>query len=167
MLVSSGPLPADSDRYAFEVKWDGYRALIDASSDGVIVVSRNGLVFTSRYPELQGLAEAVSQPVLLDGESVDRGAAGITPCKGELGIPTTRSDDPEVPCDERSALLRTAAHGTDTYRRGPVRRNLRKPVHRDILVRMPTRCSNDEHPVRNIGLRPLTHVIYALRPLPD
>jgi hypothetical protein len=30
MLVSCGALPADSDRYAYEVKWDGYRALIEA-----------------------------------------------------------------------------------------------------------------------------------------
>jgi bifunctional non-homologous end joining protein LigD len=88
MLVSSGPLPADSDRYAFEVKWDGYRALIDASSDGVIVMSRNGLVFTSRYPELQGLAEAVSQPVLLDGETValDRDGSPTSPrCGSQPG----------------------------------------------------------------------------------
>ncbi len=28
MLVASGPLRPDDDRYAFEVKWDDFRALI-------------------------------------------------------------------------------------------------------------------------------------------
>ena len=69
MLVSSGPLP-DNDRYAFEVKWDGYRALIDAGPEGVTVWSRNGHVLTSRYPELQGLTRALTCSVLLDGEIV-------------------------------------------------------------------------------------------------
>lgn len=27
MLLTSGPLRPDSDKYAFEVKWDGFRAL--------------------------------------------------------------------------------------------------------------------------------------------
>jgi bifunctional non-homologous end joining protein LigD len=70
MLVSSGSLPADSDRYAFEVKWDGYRALIDAGPESVTVWSRNGNLLTSRYPEIQGLAGALSCRVMLDGEIV-------------------------------------------------------------------------------------------------
>jgi len=70
MLVSSAPLRPDSDKYAFEVKWDGFRALIDASPNGVAVWSRNGYDVTSRYPELQQLANAVSMRVVLDGEIV-------------------------------------------------------------------------------------------------
>jgi bifunctional non-homologous end joining protein LigD len=70
MLVGSGPLPADCDRFAFEVKWDGYRALIDAGPQGVTVSSRNGHDFTSRYPELTAVGEALSHAVLLDGEIV-------------------------------------------------------------------------------------------------
>jgi bifunctional non-homologous end joining protein LigD len=76
MLVSSGPLPADSRRYAFEVKWDGYRALIDASPGGVTMWSRNGHVLTGRYPELQGLGRALSCGVVLDGEIVAVGEDG-------------------------------------------------------------------------------------------
>jgi bifunctional non-homologous end joining protein LigD len=77
MLVSPGPLRPDSDRYAFEVKWDGYRALVKASPHGVTITSRNGYDMTDQYPELQGLRDAVSTPVLLDGEIVALDANGM------------------------------------------------------------------------------------------
>lgn len=41
MLVSPGPLRPDSDRDAFEVKWDGFRALAQASPKAVEITSRN------------------------------------------------------------------------------------------------------------------------------
>jgi ATP-dependent DNA ligase len=44
MLASTGTLPADSDKFAVEVKWDGYRALVDVTRAGVTVFSRNGYV---------------------------------------------------------------------------------------------------------------------------
>jgi bifunctional non-homologous end joining protein LigD len=55
MLVASGSLRPDSDRYAFEVKWDGFRAMVQASPRGLKVISRNGFDITARYPELHGL----------------------------------------------------------------------------------------------------------------
>lgn len=70
MLVTPGPLRPDSEKYAFEVKWDGFRTLIEASPDRVTVWSRNGYDMTARYPELFGLAEAMTERVLLDGEIV-------------------------------------------------------------------------------------------------
>ncbi len=70
MLVAAGPLRGDDERYAFEVKWDGFRALVEASPNGVTVWSRNGHDMTSRYPELQGLAGSVRERVILDGELV-------------------------------------------------------------------------------------------------
>ena len=70
MLAASGPLPEDSAKWAYEVKWDGFRALLQASPAGVTITSRNGYDMTSRYPELEGLRHAVSAPVLLDGEIV-------------------------------------------------------------------------------------------------
>ena len=50
MLASSGAAPLHSKKYAFEVKWDGYRALVRAGPDGVTITSRNGYDMTSRYP---------------------------------------------------------------------------------------------------------------------
>lgn len=70
MLVTSGPLRPDSDKYAFEVKWDGFRALMDTSPTGLTIWSRNGHEMTSRYPELQGLTGVVDTSVVLDGEIV-------------------------------------------------------------------------------------------------
>ena len=74
MLVSAGSLRQDSDKYAFEVKWDGFRALVRASPQRVTITSRNGHDMTGRYPELQALRDAVSTSVLLDGEIVALGA---------------------------------------------------------------------------------------------
>ena len=76
MLAATGPLPEDSAKWAYEVKWDGFRALVQASPGGVAITSRNGYDMTSRYPELEGLSHAVSAPVLLDGEIVALGADG-------------------------------------------------------------------------------------------
>jgi bifunctional non-homologous end joining protein LigD len=76
MLAASGPLPEDSAKWAYEVKWDGFRALVQASPGGVAITSRNGYDMTSRYPELRGLRRAVSTRVLLDGEIVALDADG-------------------------------------------------------------------------------------------
>lgn len=70
MLVSSGTLPTDSEKWSYEVKWDGFRALVDASSAGVTVWSRNGYDMTDRYPELCRLRDGVNKRVILDGEIV-------------------------------------------------------------------------------------------------
>lgn len=75
MLVSAGPLRPDSDDYAFEVKWDGFRTLVRVDG-AVTVTSRKGHDMTSRYPELQDLVETVANPVVLDGELVVLGAEG-------------------------------------------------------------------------------------------
>ena len=76
MLVTSGPLRPDSDKYAFEVKWDGFRALIRAAPGVVSIVSRNGNDMTHRYPEIHALGDAVGEQVVLDGEIVALGADG-------------------------------------------------------------------------------------------
>ena len=70
MLVTSGPLRPDDDRYAFEVKWDGFRALVAVGPKGVQITSRNGHDMTARYPELRQLSVGSRKSVLLDGEIV-------------------------------------------------------------------------------------------------
>ena len=42
MLVTSCPLRPDSDKYAFEVKWEGFRALIEAVRSGITIWSAAG-----------------------------------------------------------------------------------------------------------------------------
>lgn len=70
-MLSSAPLRPDSDKYSFEVKWDGFRALVRAAPEDVTITSRSGHDMTARYPELQSLRDTVSTTVLLlDGEIV-------------------------------------------------------------------------------------------------
>ena len=95
MLAASGPLPSDSAKWAYEVKWDGFRALVQASPGGVTITSRNGYNMTSRYPELDGLSRAISTRVLLDGEIVALNADG-KPDFAALWFRSRGSADPEV-----------------------------------------------------------------------
>jgi ATP-dependent DNA ligase len=55
MLAAAGPLPADSGRWAYEVKWDGFRAVVRASSAGMTVMSRNREIVAMRWGELAPL----------------------------------------------------------------------------------------------------------------
>ncbi|WP_298795700.1 non-homologous end-joining DNA ligase [uncultured Pseudonocardia sp.] len=73
-----GRLP-DGPRFAYEFKWDGYRAVMRVASDGTTVLtSRNGNDFTARYPELAGALTAAlgGRRAVLDGEIVALDAAG-------------------------------------------------------------------------------------------
>ncbi|MDF9877608.1 ATP-dependent DNA ligase [Cellulosimicrobium cellulans] len=76
--ASAGDLH-DGDAWAFEMKWDGFRALAHVSHGQVRLVSRSGKDMTVTYPELQALAEQVpaeALPVVLDGEIVALDARG-------------------------------------------------------------------------------------------
>jgi bifunctional non-homologous end joining protein LigD len=63
-------LPADDDRYGWEFKWDGVRAIAYVSGGTVRLLSRNDREMAASYPELAVLAERVDVPVILDGEIV-------------------------------------------------------------------------------------------------
>lgn len=71
MLATAGPLPLDDSAWGFEMKWDGVRALLEVRDGRVVVLSRIGRDVTDRYPELQGVADALGgTPAVLDGEIV-------------------------------------------------------------------------------------------------
>src|SRR5690348_2564992 len=57
--------------WLFEVKWDGFRALLHSDNDGVRLISRNGNTFKS-FPTLcEGLARDLKgRRCVLDGEIV-------------------------------------------------------------------------------------------------
>jgi bifunctional non-homologous end joining protein LigD len=71
MLATAGSLPVSDAGWAYEMKWDGVRAIAGISDGQVRLWSRAGRDITVSYPELQGLGQAV-QPGLtvLDGEIV-------------------------------------------------------------------------------------------------
>lgn len=85
MLATPGvlPAPAVDDRYAYEMKWDGVRALVVVGRAGAArLYSRTGRDMAVAYPELDGFADAVRAAVggggetVLDGEIVAFDAAG-------------------------------------------------------------------------------------------
>ncbi len=72
MLASTGPLPEGGD-WAYEVKWDGVRALVAVEGGRVRATSRNGNDLTGAYPELRTLPTclgATAPAALFDGELV-------------------------------------------------------------------------------------------------
>jgi bifunctional non-homologous end joining protein LigD len=71
MLATSGQLPADDSGWAFEMKWDGLRALAFINGSEVRLRSRTARDITFAYPELAGLATAAqAEQAVLDGEIV-------------------------------------------------------------------------------------------------
>src|SRR5919204_506356 len=69
MLARSGALPPDDGRWAYEVKWDGIRALAYVAGGRIELRNRSGRDITSRYPELGALGSALAaREALLDGE---------------------------------------------------------------------------------------------------
>jgi bifunctional non-homologous end joining protein LigD len=75
--VASRELPADQAAYAFEPKWDGYRALIHVRRGRPVrLVSRQGAEMRGWFPELTGPGGLAGREAVLDGEVVALTAAG-------------------------------------------------------------------------------------------
>jgi bifunctional non-homologous end joining protein LigD len=84
MLATAGSLPHTSNGWAFEMKWDGVRALARVDGGRITLISRNDKDMTVSYPELRALGEHLgSTQVLLDGEIVSFDADG-RPSFGQL-----------------------------------------------------------------------------------
>ncbi|MDX6692290.1 MAG: bifunctional non-ous end joining protein LigD [Solirubrobacteraceae bacterium] len=71
MLAKAGSLPAGDDRWAYEIKWDGVRAIAYSEPGRIRFESRNLNDITNSYPELKPLNRALSSHrAVLDGEIV-------------------------------------------------------------------------------------------------
>jgi bifunctional non-homologous end joining protein LigD len=71
MLASSGELPVPEKGWAFEIKWDGVRAIAYSSPGRLRLESRNLNEITDSYPELaRGAWSLSSHSAVLDGEIV-------------------------------------------------------------------------------------------------
>ncbi|MET1044986.1 MAG: ATP-dependent DNA ligase [Microbacteriaceae bacterium] len=60
----------DDADWAFEMKWDGIRALAYVSGGDIRLITRNGNDVTATYPDLAELADRVDGDAVLDGEIV-------------------------------------------------------------------------------------------------
>jgi bifunctional non-homologous end joining protein LigD len=71
MLARAGTLPREDGRWAYEIKWDGVRAIAYSQPGALRLESRNLIDVTDRYPELARLNRALSSHgAVLDGEIV-------------------------------------------------------------------------------------------------
>jgi len=87
MLATAAPLPSDDAAWAYEVKWDGLRALVAVEGDRLTVTSRNGNDVTASYPELRRLGGQLGgRQVLLDGEVIACNAEG----RADFGVLQSR-----------------------------------------------------------------------------
>jgi bifunctional non-homologous end joining protein LigD len=71
MLARTGKHLPTGDNWAYEIKWDGVRAIGYAEGGRLRLESRNGNNITPRYPELRALGRALgTREAILDGEVV-------------------------------------------------------------------------------------------------
>ena len=71
-------VPPDDENWAYEIKWDGMRALAFVEDGTLRLQTVNGLDATNRFPELGGLAAAIApHDAVLDGEIVTFDEHGV------------------------------------------------------------------------------------------
>jgi bifunctional non-homologous end joining protein LigD len=77
MLATTGSMPTHEEDWAFEIKWDGVRALTYLDHGSLHMESRNLLDITPRYPEVHGVASVFKgRDAVLDAEVVAFDAEG-------------------------------------------------------------------------------------------
>jgi DNA ligase D-like protein (predicted ligase)/DNA ligase D-like protein (predicted polymerase)/DNA ligase D-like protein (predicted 3'-phosphoesterase) len=86
MLARSADKPPDSGDYAFEMKWDGIRALISMDEGEIKIHGRNGLDLTAQFPELVNAENGFrAASGLFDGEIVCLEADGKPNFRNVIG----------------------------------------------------------------------------------
>ncbi len=70
MLLSEKRRPFDSEDYIYELKFDGFRAILHIGPDYFKIFSRNGQDITDSYPELKNIKKLVKKKCIIDGEIV-------------------------------------------------------------------------------------------------
>lgn len=69
LAKNSDNKPFDGKDWAFEIKWDGYRAVADLR-DGIQLYSRNGLDFSGKFKKIVNQLGVQEHEMVLDGEVV-------------------------------------------------------------------------------------------------
>jgi len=68
--------PFDNEDWIFETKYDGYRALAEIKNQKATLISRNGISFDKKYPEIVEALQNIKSDMILDGEIVVEDAKG-------------------------------------------------------------------------------------------
>ncbi len=107
MLARLSTMPKDEDGWAFEVKWDGVRAIAHSQPGRLRFVTRNGNDVSAAYPELRPLNRALgSHSAILDGEIV---------AFDEQGRPSFQALQPRIHQRGEAAIRRLMAQTPVTY----------------------------------------------------
>ena len=69
MLAGTAAKPFSSPDWAFEIKWDGYRAIADLRKD-IQLYSRNGLSYAEKFKKISNSLKFQEHEMILDGELV-------------------------------------------------------------------------------------------------
>ncbi|MEA3019077.1 MAG: bifunctional non-ous end joining protein LigD [Actinomycetota bacterium] len=78
MLATAGELPRDQEAWAYELKWDGIRAITYWDGKKIRAESRNLRDITGAWPELDALGPSLGhREVILDGEIVALDGRGV------------------------------------------------------------------------------------------
>lgn len=70
MLLKEIGTPFDSKNYIYEIKFDGYRAILYVNPTHIEIISRNNNDITYLYPELKEIQKLVKKDTIIDGEIV-------------------------------------------------------------------------------------------------
>ena len=90
MLASLADRPPGGEKWFYEIKWDGVRAVCFIENGRVRILSRNGNRTEQQYPELTVLPHFVSaETAILDGEIAvlgDQGRSGFSLIQPRIGV---------------------------------------------------------------------------------
>lgn len=150
MLARAGELPSDDERWAFEVKWDGVRAIAYWDGEELRLESRNLNDVSARYPELQALGEQLAERrAVLDGEIV---------AFDERGTPSFALLQRRMHLDSQSAVRKLAREQPVTYvifdvlyLDGTVTMGLPYRQRRELLEGLELRGAAWQTPARHTG----------------
>ncbi len=107
MLAKLSGLPANEAAWAFEVKWDGVRAIAHSEPGRLRLLSRNRNDVSSAYPELHALNAGLgSHRAILDGEII---------AFDETGRPSFEALQPRIHLRGESAVRRRAQAAPVTF----------------------------------------------------
>jgi bifunctional non-homologous end joining protein LigD len=79
MLASNADAPPEGDEWLSEIKFDGYRLMVRKDTEGVRLITRNGLDWTKRFAGIAAAVRALPADTLLaDGEVVALREDGVS-----------------------------------------------------------------------------------------